>query len=90
MFLDLKRLQIVTLVLQNILVGFVEFFFSLSPSLKTEKNICEGCGWGQSFSFWNHLTVCQLPALTFSLTSHGLASEEESGANSTLPAEDIA
>lgn len=27
MSLDLKRLQIVTLVLQNILVGFVEFFF---------------------------------------------------------------
>lgn len=26
-FLDLKHLQIVTLVLQNILVGFVEFFF---------------------------------------------------------------
>lgn len=42
-FLDLEHLQIVTLLLQNISVGFVEFFSSLSPSLKTEKNICEGC-----------------------------------------------
>lgn len=69
------------------LVGFVKFFSSLSPSLKTEKNICEGCCWGQSFSFWNHLIVCQLPALTFSLTSHGLAAEEESAASSILPSE---
>lgn len=33
----------------------------------------------------NHLSVCQLPALTFSLTSHGLAPERGSGANLIPP-----
>lgn len=70
---------------QNIMWRFVSY---LHPLLHPEhwKTLAKDsyCS-GQPSPFWNLLSVCQLPALTFSLTSHGLAAEKRTRASLIPP-----
>lgn len=70
---------------QNIMWRFVSYRHPLLHPEHWKTLVKDSYCSGQPFPFWNLLSVCQLPALTFSLTSHGLAAEKRTGASLIPP-----